>query len=228
MDCKQTESLLDDYLDEHLESDTHQVISAHIAGCTHCSQMVNDARRLRSTLRRLPAPSLRPGFAEQAFAKAREAQQQPRQRFNRRFNLQQKMTAGALAAGFAVWMITAPFIGNHNSDNGMPVQFVSVDEVKTISVAMNAQKELHNVTLTLVLPEGIEVDGYNGQREITWNTNLVAGVNLLPLPIRALNAGSGTLIARISHDGQSRQLRVPINAGNKQQSGLVLDAMQAG
>lgn len=220
MDCSKTQELLDEYLDGELDAARRQAFETHLGSCADCSASVAEARHLNGLLRRLPAPAVRPEFTRAAFARARREHRQSR--------WLPRMAAGALAAGFAVWMVTVSLLGTQDTAPEMPVQFVSVDEVKTISVAMNSQRALSNVTLTLVLPEGLEIEGYQGQRELSWKTNLVAGVNLLPLPIRALNAGSGTLIARITHEGQSRELLVPITADGNQQSFLILDSMQAG
>jgi hypothetical protein len=67
--------------------------------------------------------------------------------------------------------------------------------------------------LTVTLPEGIELAGFPGQREITWETSLVEGRNLLPLELVALTAAGGEVLARLEHDNRGRTFRLRVNIG---------------
>jgi len=59
-------------------------------------------------------------------------------------------------------------------------------------------------------PEGVELVGFENQREIVWQTDLVRGKNLLVLPIIARNREGGSLIAEIRHGNQNKQFGLRI------------------
>jgi hypothetical protein len=60
------------------------------------------------------------------------------------------------------------------------------------------------------LPDGIELDGFPGQREITWETSLQEGKNLLPLTLVAVTPTGGELLARLEHDDRDRTFRLRV------------------
>ena len=60
------------------------------------------------------------------------------------------------------------------------------------------------------LPDGVELAGFPGQREIAWQTNLVEGKNLLPLELIALTLVGGEVLARLEHDNRKRTFRLRI------------------
>jgi hypothetical protein len=64
--------------------------------------------------------------------------------------------------------------------------------------------------LTVTLPDGIELAGFPGQREITWETSLVEGKNYLPLELIALTPVGGEVLARLEHDNRDRTFRLRI------------------
>ncbi|RZV37152.1 MAG: hypothetical protein EX272_06210 [Chromatiales bacterium] len=69
---------------------------------------------------------------------------------------------------------------------------------------------LEAATLTVTLPDGIELAGFPGQREITWQTSLAEGKNLLPLELIALTPVGGEVFARLEHDDRDRTFRLRI------------------
>jgi len=61
-----------------------------------------------------------------------------------------------------------------------------------------------------VLPEGVEIDGFAGQREITWLTSLREGRNVLPLTLIATAPVSGELLATLQHGDDSKTFRLKV------------------
>ena len=59
-------------------------------------------------------------------------------------------------------------------------------------------------------PDGIELAGFPGQREITWRTRLAEGRNLLPLELVAVTPLGGEVLARLEHDNRERTFRLRI------------------
>jgi hypothetical protein len=70
---------------------------------------------------------------------------------------------------------------------------------------------LHSATLTVTLPAGVELAGFPGQREVSWETSLTAGRNLLPLKLIALTPVGGELLARLEHEDRERLFRLQVN-----------------
>ncbi len=66
-----------------------------------------------------------------------------------------------------------------------------------------------------MLPPGIELAGYPGQHEVSWEGRLEAGSNLLVLPIRALAGSGGDIVTRIQHTEREKTfiVRMEVSAG---------------
>ncbi len=65
--------------------------------------------------------------------------------------------------------------------------------------------------MTVRLPEGIEVDGFAGQREITWMTTLKEGRNILPLRLVATSSFGGELLATLQHEDDNKIFRLQVS-----------------
>ena len=65
--------------------------------------------------------------------------------------------------------------------------------------------------LTVSLPEGVELSGFPGQREITWETSLVEGRNVLPLTLVALTPVGGEVFATLQHGDKDQVFRLKVN-----------------
>jgi len=70
---------------------------------------------------------------------------------------------------------------------------------------------LQKATLTVSLPIGVELAGFPGQREISWETSLNEGRNLLPLKLIALTPAGGELLARLEHEDRDRVFRLQLD-----------------
>ena len=58
---------------------------------------------------------------------------------------------------------------------------------------------------------GVEMAGFPGQSEISWETSLNKGRNLLPLKLIALTPVGGELLARLEHDDRDRVFRLQVD-----------------
>jgi hypothetical protein len=154
-------------------------------------------------LRTLPAPALRPGFAERVLAKAAAAPRTGRQ----------AVLAMALAASVVLGLGVAAILFAVRPE---PVQTLVLTERQPESVRLmfNADKPLSGATLSLTLPENVEIVGYGDRREFTWQTDLRAGENLLRLPLLVHGPAAGELIARLSLGASSRTFRLKIKVRN--------------
>ncbi len=119
----------------------------------------------------------------------------------------------ALAAGLVLWLIggfflTAPQLPA--PDASIPGVAMTLEAPRTVNLVFASKTALTGARLTVVLPDGIELAGFPGQREITWETSLVEGRNLLPLELVALTPAGGEVLARLEHQNRKRTFRLRV------------------
>jgi hypothetical protein len=203
MDCRCFALQVDDWLDGRLNVAERQSMQSHVESCPGCRRGYGDAGALRTAMRTLPAPALRPGFAERALAKAAAVPRTGRQ----------AVLGMALAASVVLGLGVAAILFAVRPE---PVQTLVLTERQPESVRLmfNADKPLSGATLSLTLPENVEIVGYGDRREFTWQTDLRAGENLLRLPLLVHGPAAGELIARLSLGASSRTFRLKIKVRN--------------
>jgi hypothetical protein len=87
---------------------------------------------------------------------------------------------------------------------------LSVNETRSIDVMIASERELPEATIRIFVSGGIELDGFEHDREIDWRTRLERGSNLLSVPVVARSAGPGRLLAIVEHDGRTRQVAIDL------------------
>ena len=105
--------------------------------------------------------------------------------------------------------MTAPQLPDTNAT--IPGVTVTLAEPQTVNLMFSSATALESATLTVSLPDGVELAGFPGQREISWETSLKKGRNLLPLKLIALTPVGGELLARLEHDDRDRIFRLQVN-----------------
>jgi hypothetical protein len=172
-----------------------------------------DDPEIQALLRDYPMPQADADFYDQALARAtHEGSRRQRNRW---------MLTGfgaAVAAGLAVWLIggmlmsTPHDAGVHDSmAASIPGITMTLEEPRTVNLVFSAAEAMDSATLTVSLPAGVELAGFPGQREISWETSLNEGRNLLPLKLVALTPVGGELLARLEHDDRGRVFRLQVN-----------------
>jgi len=168
----------------------------------------NQDKELQALLASYPVVAPRPGFYDQALLRAtHEGTRRQRNRW---------LLTGfgsAIAAGLALWLIggfflTTPDLPQHEAT--IPGITMTLEEPRTVNLVFASATALDNATLTVSLPDGIEVAGFPGQREITWQTSLNEGKNLLPLKLIATSPFGGEVLARLEHDNRNRTFRLRV------------------
>jgi hypothetical protein len=169
-----------------------------------------DDLEIQALLKDYPMPEASAGFYDQALVRAtHEGSRRQRNRW--------LMTGfgGAIAAGLVLWMVggfllTTPDLPVTNPS--IPAITMTLEEPRTINLVFASAEPLDAATLTVQLPIGIEMSGFPGQREVTWQTSLNAGKNLLPLKLIATSPLGGEVFATLSHNDRGRtfQLRVDV------------------
>lgn len=197
MDCKMIRFRLDDYLDGEITLEEADNIKAHLEQCPDCERRVRRARDLQSQLRQLPVDEPDPEFARRQFQQlwAREPETVRESRWPR------FMADPALAAALVIGLVLGGFFMNWQSQQRaepLEVMTLQTNETREVKFAINANRRMDNVTMTINVPPNMELEGFPGQREITWTTRLEPGMNMLRLPVRASQSGEGLLTMRLS------------------------------
>ena len=120
----------------------------------------------------------------------------------------------AIAAGLAFWMIGGFFLTTPEMpqvDPTIPGITMTLAEPRTINLVFASAEPLNAATLTVQLPPGIEISGFPGQREVTWETSLTAGKNVLPLKLIATSPQGGEVFATLRHDDRGRTFRLRVD-----------------
>lgn len=218
MNCLDTLNRLDDYFDGCLPPAEHVAIKSHAQACPACAAAMEREQNLRRRLRRLPAPE--PDMALFSRTIAAAAAEAAERRRRRRW----RTAGGALAATVVLALglgLDVPVQGPAATEpTPSPVATVAapiavpippaitlaLNEEREVSLALESQRRIEDATFTVVLPEGVELSGYPGLREISWIGSLESGSNLLVLPLRAQAGSGGELVARIDHIERHRSL----------------------
>lgn len=210
MNCEHTLSNLDDYVDGSIGTEQHDAIASHVAECTSCQSVIEREQDLRGLLKDYPMPNATSTFFDQALVRATHVG--TRQQRNR------WLATGfgsAIAAGLAVWVVSGLLLMNPElpggADLAIPDVSMALEEPRTVNLVFSSATAMDGAVLTVSLPDGIELAGFPGQREITWETRLNEGRNLLPLTLIALTPTGGELLARLEHNDRGRTFRLQLN-----------------
>jgi hypothetical protein len=168
-------------------------------------------------LKEYPMPEAAAGFFDQALVRAtHEGSRRQRNRW---------MLTGfgaAVAATVALWFISSLLVTTPDlplPDASIPGVTIALEEPRTVNFVFASATALDTATLTVTLPDGIELAGFPGQREITWETSLSEGKNLLPLTLVALAPAGGELLARLEHDDRDRVFRLLVTVNQNRLEG---------
>lgn len=160
----------------------------------------------------MPVPPPRAGFVDRALA---TATLQPGTRPAARWSPRRLLTAWetwiGVVAGAAATAVVAALMLRPSAPTSAPVRMtLAVNEIRNIDVMIASERELPEATIRIYVSGGIELEGFDSDREIDWRTRLERGSNLLSVPVVARAAGPGKLIAVVEHDGRTRQVAVDL------------------
>jgi hypothetical protein len=202
MECRDLALRLDDSLDGRLDALQRKSVQEHLGRCPDCRQLHEHAVAVRDAVRKLSPPAPHPGFMDQALSRATRTAASaawPRRR---------AVLGMALAASLVLGVAVGAFLTARPD----PVQTVAltIDRPETVRLMFNSAKPLKAATLSLALPENVELVGYGDRRELSWQTDLREGGNLMQLPLIVRGATKQELVASLSHGGSSKTFRLKI------------------
>lgn len=169
-------------------------------------------QEIQALLKDYPMPDAEAGFYDQALVRAtHEGTRRQRNRW---------LVTGfgsAMAAGLALWMIGVVFLATPelpSVEPQIPGVTMTLAEPQTVKLIFASAEALDSATLTVQLPDGIELSGFPGQREVTWQTSLAEGKNLLPLKLIATSPIGGEVHATLVHNDRGRTFRLRVDVFN--------------
>lgn len=218
MQCEHVKIQVDDYLNGQLSLHEAKEIKQHLLNCQDCNTYYEATQEMVNQLRAIPAPKPETGFQARVLRKARPASH------HRMF------LAGfgsAIAATLVLWLGLVTSEVPENGLSNLKTVVLQVEEPRTIQLAFNAPKPVQNVSFSLVLPEGVNLQNRPGKRAFSWSGQLNQGRNVLKLPLIANKDTTGELVARIEQNGTSREFHVPMHVITRQNNNLPYNPKQS-
>ena len=212
MECRDFTTQLDDYLDGRLDAVWRQSIQVHLEHCPSCRRLHQHAVVLQAALRTLSAPASRPGFVDELLGRA-----------SRAAGAAQPPRRAVIGLALAATLVLGVSLGVFLATPSAPAQTVALtlERPETVRLMFNSAKPLQAATLSLALPENVELVGYGNRRELAWQTNLLEGGNLLQLALVAHGTVKGELVAGLSHGGSSKTFRLKIEIKRPDKTGAI-------
>lgn len=231
MKCTELQQRLDDYLDGNLDPILVSMLEKHTLACENCNLKVAQGRLVQSQLKQLFTADnqVSEEFISSAFDKVRRSYPE-RQHTNHRTGSSVSIGlktgfASAIAAGFSLWVVLTTFILPTMESNEAPINLVTsshvteqasnistlnlkIDETRIVRLAINTRDSFDKVTLSVVLPTHVELKGHKNTRQLSWDTTLAKGNNVLRIPLKAIKYGQGDFVARLTHNGKVKTFRL--------------------
>lgn len=214
MDCQHLEDQLNDWLDGNLSAQTAATLAEHVRRCSHCSLTLADERALRVSLRKLPVPGPRVGFANEALRLARLANRSVARRSRRRDLL--LAGGGALAAALCVSLVMGlrpPGVRDDYRQDvanvvAGPAEVLALTEgrVQSLRLRIESPREFEGVRFSVELPEHVALVGQPGVRAMAWEGRLAKGENVLELPLLAEAGATGQVATQVSWGSFERRI----------------------
>ena len=200
MHCEQFRQNLDPFLDGELDEALSREVESHHAECDACAAEKSRKEALRRTLKAIPVPPPEDGFLDAAVEETLINTHRNESRF--------RATAGigaAIAASVVAWLVLV-----------LPAELPTQPEttLETVTITMNAEKifrltfdskrELQAAAISVDLPVGVEIVGYECRDSVRWRTTVKEGTNILELPIIVRSGKGGAVLARVEHEGKQK------------------------
>ena len=207
MNCDQYQENLDRFLDDELEEALLSQLQAHLPSCNACAEVLRRKKDLRQALKSMPFPPPEDGFLDAVVE-----QTLIRTHRNEAWFWSSAGVGGAVAAGVIAWLVLAlPADLPHGADPALlDTVTISLNVEKTFRVSFESARELQAATLSVRLPAGVEVVGYEGRDSVRWTTLIKPGTNILELPIIVRFGDGGVIVARIEHEGKKKSFEFDV------------------
>jgi hypothetical protein len=110
------------------------------------------------------------------------------------------LAAAIAAIAFGLWLRTL----DGEVAGAVPEVRLALNEPRDVTVTLESPEPLLGASVRVELRGAVALDGYQGQRELRWSTNLDRGINQLTLPVVALDATGGQVLVEVAHGARRR------------------------
>jgi hypothetical protein len=181
----------------------------HATECGDCRAALRAVQALRPLRDELP-PLPSDLAMERAIDKALSSR--PVQRYRRGFwnGLAAGAALAATLAAVAIGVWLQPRGGDIPRD--LPEVRLALNQARAVTVTLESPEPLANAEVRVELRGAVALEGYVGQRELRWMTDLDRGINQLTLPVVALDAGGGQVLVEVTHGDKRRTFILDVRA----------------
>lgn len=177
-----------------------EAAQAHLRACPACRAFASDVRRLRRELADDDVPAMPPDLPARLRWRPMDAA---------------RPAGRLLAVAASLVLVIGLVLILHPWGEPGPAQpgVAASDEWRseTVTLSLDAPRDLHAVHIRIELPPRVEIEGHPGRRTLEWSDDLVAGPNQLRIPLLLTGDAEGELVATLRHGGRSRDLRIPVD-----------------
>jgi hypothetical protein len=179
---------------------------AHAEGCAECTAAARALTALHAEQYSPVPPLPRQSFARALERASRAPERQPAR--GRGFWLG-TVVGGALAAGIAV-AVAGLWPQPSAGPIGNPAVLLALNEVREVSMSLESPEALVGAEIRILLTGGVGLQGFAGQRELRWLTDLDRGINQLTLPLVGLDASGGQVTVEVQHGAKLRTFVIDV------------------
>ena len=212
MNCEAAIELLSGQVDER--SDDRRAALEHASACRDCHDALTAVHALRlSSL--APVPGRRSGAVERvlaaAYNPANDSTSAGRLRAGTAGRFWFGASIGGAMAAAATFAAVTLWPGSPDPDrSASPRLQLAIDEPSAVSIALTTPDALIGAEVQITLVGAVSLEGYAGQRQLSWSADLDAGANRLTLPIVATGAEGGQVVVDVVHAGKRRTFLMDI------------------
>jgi hypothetical protein len=205
MDCNKFQQQMDDLLDDQLSESVGIDANNHLSLCANCLKQFELAKSLQARLNSIAVPEQEPGLNKRIIGKFR--QQQPKG-----IHWIPSSIGGAIAAMLIMWVTISHQTNESEGLSELNYIVINIEEMqeRTVQLVFNAPEEYQSATFVIEMPENLELNGYPGNRLLSWKSSLRKGKNKLALPFVATGQVKGEVIARLEIGNQSKEFHMQI------------------
>ena len=218
MNCPDIRQRIRDAVQQDRPMDHDEAVFQHLRHCELCRSAYNDAMLVRA-LREMPVPEPPDDFAARAIRRA--VSKNRTQRIRSFIGMSAAALLIIVAGG--VFLHGYPDFFKHPdplSDNGI---VASSGIEQTVRVMIEAMESRQNATLAIDLGDNIALKNFPGYRQLTWQTDLTRGRNLLELPLVLQENADGYVNIRYRYNGKEQAVRIPVRAEKANEIGKTIN-----
>lgn len=205
MNCEETCDHIGEMRRGSLSELGQRQLSVHLQSCADCrlaAKAFDALQELRDRKATAPADDL---FDEVMRTVLRPPRHEPRPGFWTGAGAGVAVAASLALAIAWLGLLPSPEVGTEKSTH------VLLAEPRDLHVAIDLERDLPGAQITVVLSGAIALSGYRDQRELSWKTDLQAGMNKLTLPLMPISEQGGELLVQVDHDGRRRTFTVNLD-----------------